>query len=115
MKKCPKKYIYIKQRNQYQPAITQNNKKMFYLEIFFFFCNNLLDQSKKRLIKSFLYTWLGGRMGTLLGAFSLSAWLIDLQYPKHITLCDTNRVLIIDTVSIYVASWLNFEIVDFSN
>ena len=35
--------------------------------------------------------------GTLLGAFSLIQWLIDLKYPKHITLCDTNIVLIIET------------------
>ena len=35
--------------------------------------------------------------GTLLGAFSFTQWLIGLKYPKHITFCDTNIVLIIET------------------
>ena len=47
------------------------------------------------MVKTYVVRGRGGV--TILGAFSLTPWLIDIKYPKHITLCDLNIILIIDT------------------
>ena len=46
-------------------------------------------------------TWLvGGLRETILGAFLLTPWLIGIKYSKHITLCDTDTVILLIIVII---------------
>ena len=45
--------MYTKQQNQKRPAISLKKKNVLFLKCIIL-CNNLLDQSKKQLIKYFL-------------------------------------------------------------
>ena len=50
-------------------------------------------------------TWYGvrDRVGeTIGGAFSLTPWFIGIKYPKQITLCDTNTVILLIILIIIV-------------
>ena len=49
-----------------------------------------LAKQQTNLIK----TWSGGG-GTIVAAFLWAPWLIDIKHPKHITLCDTNAVILL--------------------
>ena len=72
---------------------------------FFFLLSNLLDQSKEKINKVFLVkqqtnlvkTWLGegGGSETKFGAFLLTPWLLGTKYPKDITLCESNTVMVL--------------------
>ena len=105
-----------------------------------YFCNNLLDQIKRRLINYYLYSnkpgenLVRGRGETIVGGFSLTPWLIGIRYSSYITLCNTNTVSsnipnnnncnwhivsaylqkdlswLINPKKFHVASWENFEI-----
>ena len=69
-----------------------------------YFCNNLLDQSKRGLINYYLENnkpgeslLVGGVGETIAKAFLLTPWLIGIKYSRYITLCDTNTVISIIT------------------
>ena len=69
----------------------------------------MLEQSKKEVDKVFRVSqqtnlveiWLGGRVGEItVGAFLLISRLIAIKYPKHITLCDIDTVILLKIVII---------------
>ena len=48
-----------------------------------------------------MQTWLGVGVGrTIVGAFLLTPWLIDINHSKHITSCDPNTVILLTMVII---------------
>ena len=53
VKKCPKKYIDIKQQNQNRAAISWKKKFVLFWKCIIF-CNNLLNQTKEEVDKVFL-------------------------------------------------------------
>ena len=96
VKQCPNKHTQI---SKIKTDEKKQEKNCFILKMHYV-CNNLLDQSKKRLINYYQYNCkrgknlLGRGVGeTIVGTFLLTPWLIGIKYSRYITLCDTNTVI----------------------